>query len=193
VGYRNQITPDLSADATAFFNDYDHLQTFTQLPFLLVNNGIDPLHIFIPVQFRNNMTGKAHGFEVAASWAATTDLKISAHYSFLRLSVDALNPTQEGAEDLYPNQMAGIHASWNINEAWTLDTMATYMDELPGAGIGAYTRLDMNLGWKIRDGLRFNLVGQNLLDDAHREFGLPTDLNTGEIQRSVFGKLTWEF
>jgi iron complex outermembrane receptor protein len=89
--------------------------------------------------------------------------------------------------------MASIRASWNMNEKWTLDTTAYYVDKLPGANVASYVRLDMNLGWQIGQGMRANLVGQNILDDARREFGQANDLNAAEIQRSVFGKLTWEF
>ncbi len=194
IGYRQQITPTLSTDITAFYNEYNNLTTFKQFPFYPVINGVDPAHFLVPFQFRNDMKGHTHGVEVLTSWNITPDLKVTANYSLLRLSVEALAPTQEGAEDIYPRQMASIRTSWNINEEWSLDSTAYYVDKLSGFKISPHIRFDANLGWKIKKGLSFNLVGQNIFGDAsHREFGNATGLNAAEVQRSIFGKVTWEF
>lgn len=195
VGYRNQITSVLSADLAAFYNVYDHLSTVSVLlsDFSIVNNGIDPVHFFLPAQFRNDMKGQSHGFEAAMNWSVYPDLKISANYSYLHMSLKAVDPTQESAEDNYPAHQVGARVSWNIYEDWTLDTSASYVDQLSGSNVGDYVRLDMNLGWKLNDNIKFNIVGQNLLDDANREFGSASDMNAGEIERSVFGRLTWTF
>ena len=193
MGYRNQITPALSADAAVFYNVYDGLQTFSFMTPILVNNGVDPLHILIPAQFRNDMDGKSYGFELATSWKASSNFKVTANYSFLHLSVDALDSAQEGAEDLYPSHQISLRTSWNISDNWMLDTSAHYVDQLHADEVDDYLRLDINLGWQINKNIRFNLVGQNLIDQAHHEFGPVGELNTAESERSVFGKLTWEF
>lgn len=53
----------------------------------------------------------------------------------------------------------------------------------------------MNLGWKITEGLQFNLVGQNLFAGTHREFTSPTDPFTPatRIEPNIYGKFTWRF
>jgi hypothetical protein len=43
----------------------------------------------------------------------------------------------------------------------------------------------------MSDQLQLALVGQNLLHDRHIEFGSPA--TRGEIERSVYGKATWQF
>lgn len=191
LGYRHQITPGLAADVATFHNDYKRLQTYRIGTPYLVNNGVDPLHIFVPVPFTNDMKGESYGFEAAVDWRVHNDLKISVDYSYLHLSVEALDPAQEGAEDLYPSHQVGVQIFWNLSPNWTLDTSTSYVDELPVLGIDDYMRLDINLGGQITKTLRFNLVGQNLLDSAHREYGDPADINTTEIERSIFAKLTW--
>jgi iron complex outermembrane receptor protein len=57
--------------------------------------------------------------------------------------------------------------------------------------IDAYTRLDINLGGRLTKNLRANLVGQNLLESKHMEYGSAQDINAAEIERSIFAKLTW--
>lgn len=193
LGYRQQLTSFLSVDLAVFYNDYDHLQTVSILAPVPVINGIDPPHLLVPVKFTNDMTGKTDGFEAVLNWSANEDLKIAVNYSFLHINLDALLPTQEGGESLYPRHQAGTKIFWNINDDWTLDTSATYVDKLPAGNVDSYIRLDINLGGYISKNLRFNLVGQNLTASHHREFGAATDLNAGDIERSIFGKLTWQF
>ncbi|MBU0859189.1 MAG: TonB-dependent receptor, partial [Alphaproteobacteria bacterium] len=196
VGYRRQITPALSVDTAAFYNDYDHLATLGLLPTRVVNDGVTPPYLLLPVEFQNDMTGRSYGLELSASWMVTPRLKLSANYSYMKLMLDALDNTalqQEGAEDLYPPHQFSIRAYWDITDRWSLNTTSYYVDELQGSNVDDYVRLDINLGYQISENVRFNLVGQNLLDDAHREFDAPTAINASEVGRSVYGKVTWEF
>lgn len=193
IGYRQQITPTTSLDIATFYNDYDQLGTTSLQTPVIINNGIDPLHFLVPVKFTNNMSGKSTGAETVFNWNANEQLKFSAHYSYLHMSLKALATDQEGAEDIYPAHQAGVSLFWNINPVWTLDTSINYVDKLKAFDIQAYTNVSINLGARITKHLRFNLVGQNLTDASHREFGAPDDINMGEIERSIFGKLTWQF
>jgi iron complex outermembrane receptor protein len=195
IGYRKQITPALGADLTAFYNDYDRLSTLAFLDPIIVNNGIDPPHLFIPVHFENQMTGEALGFEAAFTWTVSSNLKLTANYSYLHVSLLADNTDlpQEGAEDSHPYHQANIRASWNITDNWTLDTTGYFVDRLRADDVGGYFRLDVNLGWRLSERLRLNLVAQNLTDAAHREMGPETGLVPSEVERSIFGRVTWEF
>lgn len=193
LGYRNQITSSLSVDLSTFYNDYQHLSTITIQTPVPVNNNIDPPHLLIPVIFSNNMKGTSTGFESATNWNISKDLKVIATYTYLHMSLDALDPTQEGAEKIYPQHQAGIKLFWNINTHWTLDTSTTYVDDLTAFNIDDHVSLNINISAKINEHLRVNLIGQNLTDNSHREFGSSDDINSGEIERSIFGKLTWQF
>ncbi len=194
LGYRHQLTPGLSADFSAFYNDYEHLSTTNPVPenITLINNGIDPPHLLIPYMFTNNMQGTSDGFEAVLSWSLNPDLKLAANYSYLHMSLDALDPAQESAENVSPEHQAGLKIFWNISDNWTLDSTATYVDKLPAFQIDSYVRLDINLGTQINKSLRVNITGQNLTDSSHREFGSINDINAAEIERSIFAKLTWQ-
>ena len=50
---------------------------------------------------------------------------------------------------------------------------------------------DARLAWRWRDNLEISIVGQNLWDDQHPEFG--AGATREEIPRSVFGKVAWSF
>lgn len=193
LGYRNQITPAFSMDLAGFYNDYEHLATYAFQEFVPVINGIDPPHVLLPVMFTNDMTGQSRGLEASFTWLAQDNLKIAVDYSYLHLEVTALDPKQESAELLYPQEQGGIKIYWNMSGGWTLDTTIAHVSKLPGGRVDAYTRVDLNLGGQLRKNLRANLVGQNLLDHTHREFGDVTDINAAKIERSFFARLTWVF
>lgn len=191
LGYRHQIKPNLSLDVTTFYNDYQHLMTTSIRTPRLVINTIDPPHVFIPVQFTNNMQGKTRGAELAGHWSATENMKFTVNYSYLHLQLDAQEESQKSAELLYPRHQAGLALFYNPGQQWTLDTTLTYVDQLAVAP--SYIRWDLNLGKQIGKNVHINLVGQNLGDSAHPEFGVATDINYGEIERSIFARVSWQF
>lgn len=189
LGYRQQLKPNLSLDIATFYNDYQHLMTTSiQTPRLVINK-IDPPYIFIPVKFTNNMEGTTHGIEIATHWSATENMKLSMNYSYLHLALDAQDVTQKTAQLLYPRHQAGLALFYNLGKQWTLDTTTTYVDQL--ATTQSYIRWSVNMGKQLGKNLRINLTGENLGDNAHPEFGSAADINAGEIERSVFVKLTW--
>ncbi|MET0355183.1 MAG: hypothetical protein ABW044_00325, partial [Cellvibrio sp.] len=148
-------------------------------------------HVLLPIKFTNYQRGQSYGIETALNWSATENLKLGLTYSTLRMSLVATGPIREGIGRVDPEQQAGAKIFWTINNSWTLDSQVTYVDELPGMAVDDYTRLDINLGGRLTENLRVNLIAQNLLEKRHREFGEPLDLNTAEIERSIFAKLTW--
>jgi iron complex outermembrane receptor protein len=58
----------------------------------------------------------------------------------------------------------------------------------------SYVTPDARLSWRPQDNLELSLVGQNLLDDHHPEF-VPEIIDTSpsEVERSVYGEITWRF
>ena len=67
-----------------------------------------------------------------------------------------------------------------------------YVSTLSHLGIPSYTRLDTRLGWRLGEFVELSLVGQNLLRARHAEF-FDSTVHGTEIERSVFGKVTWRF
>lgn len=191
LGYRHQISPHLSLDIAAFYNDYQNLTTTSILAPRLVMNGIDPLHILIPVQFTNEMKGTTSGMEIVSNWSLNENLNLMVNYSYLHLELEHQDPAQKGAEQLYPRHQAGIAIFYNLGNQWTLDTTATYVDEL--VTTPAYIRWNLILGKQLGNNLRINLIGKNLGDSHHPEFGSMADINAAEIERSIFAKVTWSF
>jgi iron complex outermembrane receptor protein len=191
AGYRKQVNEDISFDTALFFNDYENLtNTHLGAP-VLVNNGIDPPFLQLPGIFTNSMSGETWGFEVGADWRVVPNWKLSGTYSHLEIYLhqnDNTVPNQEAAEGASPQNQFSVRSNWRINDDWTLDTTFYYVGRLPTGNIDPYARADLNLGYRVNDHLTANLVGQNLLEDHHREIQ-----GGAYIPRSVFGYVTWHF
>ena len=80
---------------------------------------------------------------------------------------------------------------WNSNTV-EFDVTLRTVDNSQLYQIPSYTTADLRLEWKPRSDLRFELIGQNLLDRGHIEFGsrildvLPSRINSG-----IIGRITW--
>ena len=72
-----------------------------------------------------------------------------------------------------------------------LDWVLRYVDTLPQPKVSSYFSLDARLSWRPVHNLELAIVGQNLLDKRHAEFGAAAARQ--EIERSVYGKVTWRF
>jgi iron complex outermembrane recepter protein len=69
-----------------------------------------------------------------------------------------------------------------------LDPVLRYVGKRPGQNTPEYVELDLHVGWHVHSNLELALVGQNLLHDHHPEFG-----TASEMQRGVYGKVTWRW
>jgi hypothetical protein len=58
--------------------------------------------------------------------------------------------------------------------------------------VPAYFELDTRIGWAFSSRLEVSVVGQNLLHDHHPEYGY-SDPTRVQIQRSVYGKIAWQW
>jgi iron complex outermembrane recepter protein len=192
LGYRRRWTASLLMDFAAFYNAYDKLATSTLLPNEVV---LVPPHVVAPFISTNLTSGETFGAELVVNWRADDTLNFSAAYSILEIQLHGPPASQstaaEAAEDQSPQQQFNLRAQWDVSDRIALDTTLYYVDELPGYAIPSYWRFDARVGWRIGDDVEIEIVGQNLCDDAHREFSGVTDVTATEIQRAVYGRLTW--
>jgi outer membrane receptor protein involved in Fe transport len=99
------------------------------------------------------------------------------------------------AEGGIPNQQAQLRSNVNLPWRWQWTTSAYFVGRLNAQLIPSYTRLDTNLAWQASDRFSLGLVGQNLLQNLHWEYGGggQSTMNPSEIRRSAFGRITWRF
>jgi iron complex outermembrane receptor protein len=98
-----------------------------------------------------------------------------------------------------PKNQAYVMSSWNLRKDLDFDLMGRYVDCVPGYNVPAYLTMDARLAWRPRKNLEMALVGQNLLQAYHREYGFYNFLNAvnnaeaTEVPRGVYGTIAWRF
>ncbi len=199
AGYRRMLTPRLSVDLAAYYNDYDHqISDEPEPPFVEATPA--PPHLVIPTTDKNLQYGEAHGAELSARWKVNDRWALDGSFEFERIhmhrsagSLDVTSgPDTEGSA---PRQQARIQSELFLTRKLSWNLAGDYTDRLEAQGVPSYTRLDSNLIWKLREDFSLGIYGQNLLRDRHLEFFDPDSSSTRStlIRRSVYAKVTWRF
>jgi iron complex outermembrane receptor protein len=178
VGYRGQFGAAVSVSATAFISDYAGLRTLEPNP-----KGAGSV-------FLNRASGRTHGIELSGNWQVLPTWRLSAGVVEQRIrtelaadSRDATGTTGLATAD--PQHYANLRSSWDLAPDQDLDLLVRRVGRLVSPAIPAYTALDLRYGWNITRAVELALVGRNLLDPRHAEYG------TSQYERSVMLKLTW--
>jgi len=195
LGYRRQWTRDVSSDVATFYNVYHGLSTFT---FDGLFAGTNPARTILALSPTNSTSASTWGGEVATDWRATDQWKLSASYSLLIMELHGPAGDIAGGQEpetQSPNHQINLRSQWDITKDLSFDTMFYYVSEVPDYNVKKTFRLDTRLGWRIMDGLQFDLVGQDLLDPHRHEIIMPGNVQVAptDINRSVYGKFTWRF
>jgi iron complex outermembrane receptor protein len=196
LGYRAQLGDRLTAAVSTFFNDYDDLRSTSISP-------PDPVfQLPFPFFFENNLEGETYGFELSTTFQALDRWRLHGAYRVLQADIDvkagrtdfnnALNETND------PQQQLSLRSSLDLPGSVQLDAGLRWVDTRTVNDIGTprtvpdFTELDVRLAWNPTRALELSLVGRNLLDGEHPEFGVPGPARV-EIERSVYGKLVWRY
>ncbi|HZO83631.1 MAG TPA: TonB-dependent receptor, partial [Verrucomicrobiae bacterium] len=193
LGYRVQPEERLSFDLALFYNDYDDLRSIEVIG---LQPGPPP-HVAMVAD--NQLEGITYGGELAANLQAAKWWRLRLAYSFLQMDLE----TKEGSTDTTsvadysgssPEHQVSVISSIDLPENISLDVWGRYVDRLPARDIDSYFTFDVRLAWRPTENLELSVVGQNLWDNQHPEFraGLVAVQRT-EVERSVYGKITWRF
>jgi iron complex outermembrane recepter protein len=99
------------------------------------------------------------------------------------------NPSVREGND--PENQFLIQSILDLPAHFQFDVVGRYVDTLENPHVPSYVSFDARLAWRWGDNLEISIVGQNLWDDQHPEFG--AGATREEIPRSVFGKVAWSF
>jgi len=200
LGYRAQPFDQLTFDLALFYNTYDHLRSTepgpspTQPVSVLPPPGL----ILAPLHLENKLDGETYGVELGPTWRVTDWWRLRPSYTYLHMAMhhDSGSLDQNSILDpgRSPENQFALRSSMDLPYNFSLDCALRYVDELRTLKIPSYTTMDVRLAWRPRRNLEFAIVGQNLFQPSHDEFAasfITTPLT--EVERSVYGKLTWWF
>jgi len=194
LGYRSTVRPTLFVDFAAFYNDYDDLLSVeANTPFVELTPA--PFKVVLPVLLRNGLFGHTTGAEIAPTWAPRDGWRLRGSYAFLHINLKNKPGSIDGSsarsiEGSSPRHQVVIQSLLDLPGNLNLDLAYRYVSALPAPAVRAYSTADLRLGWRVAGQLDLSLVGQNLLQPHHAEFGGSIGPLVG-IKRSVYAKLTW--
>jgi iron complex outermembrane receptor protein len=145
------------------------------------------------------MSGTTQGVEASVSWKATHRWTLSPGYSFLNMNLhtDAASldtVSVANTEGSSPNHQAQLRSHVELPRGFSWDANAYFVGPLPVQPVPSYTRLDTQVSWRLAERIELNLVGQNLLQDQHEEFNnFLQSVNSSQVKRSAYAKITWQF
>jgi iron complex outermembrane receptor protein len=193
-GYRALIAEKLYVDLAVFQNEYNNLYGYGNGT-ILVENTPSPPHVVLQLPLANALNGDTTGFEIAPNWKPVQWWELKGSYSYLHLYVhdktgftDALNTVSDNGSS--PHHQVVIQSLFSFVKKFEFDTTYRYVSALPAQLVNAYGTVDVRLGWRPVPGWELSIVGQNLLQPHHAEFGSDVDTSVG-IKRSVYAKIIW--
>jgi iron complex outermembrane receptor protein len=197
LGYRVQANTWVSVDVSAFYNHYRDLRSLEPgVPFA----ATDPVpYTEIPLGYGNLLHGTTEGIEVSAHFKVTDRWTLSPGLALLQMNLRT-DPTSldtttvADIEGSNPRRQAQLRSSVNLADGFSWDTSVYFVDRLPAPQLPSYTRLDTRLSWRPAERVELALVGQNLLQDHHVESNdTGTSVNSSQVKRSAYAKVSWRF
>jgi iron complex outermembrane receptor protein len=186
AGYRGQPLADLSLSVSLFYNLYDDLRT----------TAPDPVTV-VPIQLRNGIVGDSYGVEAWAKYGLTEWWRLSLGANWLqrtqRLKPGRLDLTFGQSLGQDPPYQAQIRSEMNPFEDWEFDaglrTIGHVKVRSAATGatkvlVGAYTELDLRIGWRVTPTSELSLQGFNLLHQRHLEANDPSTYAPQYIPRA---------
>ena len=194
VGYRQLAGRNFYLDLALFRNDYNDLYGYgpgTEY----VETTPAPAHIILQEPLANALKGDTSGGEIAPDWKPSEWLEVKGSYSYLHLHVhdkagftDTSNTVSDNGSS--PHHQAMVQVLFNIPGGFEFDPTYRYVSSLPAQQVAAYSTGDARLGWHSSNGWAMSVVGQNLFQPHHAEFGSDVDTIVG-IKRDVYAQITW--
>ena len=204
AGYRTGLTSNLYLDTSFFYNKYDDLYGYGPTSVFVELSPLPP-HVVGQVPLANANAGDTAGVEIAPDWKPFSWWDMSGSYSFLHLSVHgkqgvagALNSSVVASDNgSSPHHQVQMQSRFNLPKALECDFSYRFVSALPaqtagpGTFVAAYSTADVRFGGHLAEGLEWSVVGQNLLQPHHAEFGGDDGPLVG-MKRDFYVKIVWK-
>ena len=183
VGYRMQPTPQMSFSISTFYNMYDNLRSIEPGP-----GGA------LPFTLTNKMKGYTYGVETWGSYRVFDWWRMSAGYNYIKEKLGFESDSRDSntaAHGNDPSHQFSARSAVNVARNLDWDLGLRVIGALESPDVPNYVALDTRIGWTFMKGAELSLIGYNLLDHNHPEFGLAT--NRSEPPRAFYAKFVWSY
>jgi iron complex outermembrane recepter protein len=181
LGYRIRAYDNLILSFAGFFNSYNDLRSLDLTPKPAIVLG-------------NSQRAESWGFEFSGNYQPTTWWRLRGGYTYFNKNTwatrDNVLPASVEFEGVEPKNQAMVQSIMDLRANFQLDIVCRYVDILEAGTstteVPEYFTFDARVAWQ-KNWVELSLVGQNLLEDKHKESGLI------QIPRSFYGKITCRF
>jgi iron complex outermembrane receptor protein len=184
IGYRGQLSPDVSVSISTYYNIYNDVRTTGASA-----NGGQPLSL------QNGRSAQTYGVEAWATYRVSErwwlDAGLNAMGKKTRIATGQVDliPNQHLGND--PDFQASVRSTFFVRPDLDLSVALRTVDDLPSPVVPGYTEIDARMAWRALPNLEFAVSAENLLDESHPEVGDPASRR--EVRRSVFGTVRWSY
>ena len=183
IGYRAQPVPHASLSISTFYNVYDDLRSIELGP-----GGA------MPFTLTNQMEGHTYGVETWGSYRVLDWWRLSAGYNYLKENLGfkaGSRDTNIAALGNDPAHQFSARSAMNLANNLEWDAGLRVIGALGSPDVPKYVTLDTRLGWAFMKGVELSLIGYNLLDHDHPEFGAAA--TRSELARAFYARIVWSY
>jgi iron complex outermembrane recepter protein len=194
AGYRALAVSGLYVDVALFYNQNNDVYSFqVGAPFL--EESPAPVHAILPLLTSNGIKGPAKGFEMAPDWKPVNWWELRPSYSHLEMRMEnqpwSNDPTSvAGYNGSSPRHQVAVQSLFTLPKKLEFDQTYRYVAALPAQNVTSYSTADTRLSWHFAAQMEGSVVGRNLLQPHHPEFGGDPGGLVG-IARSAYAQITW--
>jgi iron complex outermembrane recepter protein len=194
-GYRGLVTKRLFIDASVFRNQYTRLQSFG--PTVISQSG--PI-TYLTISYTNQIHGDIYGFEFAPQVSIAQPWRLNLAWSYIDPHFVADGATSDisstGSVNTYvhssPKNQLVVQSMIDIPWKISFDQTYRYVSALSAQKVPAYQTMDLHLGRPLGSNITLELVGQNLFQPHHAEWGTGDPMQTPEgIYRAGYLRLSF--
>lgn len=173
-GYRGTVNKHLFVDVAGFWNQYSRLQSFG--PEVITTSGSTT---YVTIQYTNQISGSASGFEIAPQVAIIPEWRLNLSYSYLNSDFSAVGATSNlsdsGSVSTYnassPKHQVVVQSMIDLPGKFAFDQTYRFITALPAQKVPAYQTADLHLSRPLGANFTIEGVGQNLFQPRHLEWG----------------------
>lgn len=200
VGLRGSPTASVQIDVATFLAHYESITTNEPGAPIIVPGA--PPTTLLPSDLANRAEALTWGLETEIVWQPIERLRLSAAYTYLGFEIDRSPSSSdtfiEDRENASPTHQLVLRSRLDLPHDFEVDASVYFVDDLPsqntpnGRSVGAYWRGDLRIAHRFDEHLELAVVGQNLFDRRHAEFGSST-IASAYIPRSVYAQLRFDY
>jgi len=157
-------------------------------------------YTYITFQYQNRISGSTSGVELATEAQIAPWWRLNTNYSFVSSNFSANGPTSNisssGSVQTYegssPKHMVTVQSMFDLPAHIQFDPMYRFISALPAQNVPAYQTLDVHFQKTLGRNFGLELVGQNLFQNVHYEWGTgdPTQPLVG-MYRAAYVRLSF--